>query len=77
MNEKELLLIRGFINERDMQETVRALLLKNFLRSRPDADVHILAAQTLAVQFLSEAWSEMLKHKTEGKKVAQATNIAL
>jgi hypothetical protein len=77
MNEKESLLIRGFINERDMQETVRSLLFKNFLRSRPNADVHILAAQTLAVQFLDDAWSEMLKHKSEGKKSVQVTNIAL
>lgn len=77
MNEKELLLIRGFIGDRDMNETVRALLLKNFLRSRPNADVHILAAQTLAVQFLDDAWNEMLKHKSGEKKSPSVTNIAL
>lgn len=77
MNEKDILLIRGFINEKDMQEVIKGLLLKNFLRTRSNADVHILAAQTLAVQFLDDAWNEMLKYKSEGKKVSQAMNIAL
>lgn len=68
MNEKDVIKIRGFINERDMSEAVRALLMRNFLQKRNGADVHVLAAQTLAVQFLSEAWTEMERHKNEQKK---------
>lgn len=71
MNERESIKIKGFINEKEMAEAVYSLLLRNFLAKRKDADVHVLAAQTLAVQFLSEAWTEMEKYKNEQKKESQ------
>lgn len=68
MNERDIAKIRGFINDRDMSTAVFELLLRNFLQRKMNTDVHILAAQTLAVQFLQEAWVEMERHKIEPKK---------
>jgi hypothetical protein len=73
MNEREIAKIRGFINEKEMSESVYNLLFRNFLQKRNGSDVHILAAQTLAVQFLEEAWMEMERYKTEKKKDNQPT----
>jgi len=71
VNEREIVKIRGFINEKEMSEAVRVLLMRNFLAKKTNADVYTLAAQTLAVQFLSEAWVEMERHKNEPKKEGQ------
>lgn len=71
MNERDTAKIRGFINDRDMSEAVRGVLFRNFLQRRSGADVHTLAAQTLAVQFLAEAWTEMERHKNEQKNDLQ------
>lgn len=77
MNEKEILNIRAFINEKDMSDTVKAVLMRNFLRSRQGADVHVLAAQTLAVQFIGDAWAEMERHKKNTNEKVELRNIAL
>lgn len=74
MNEREAAKIRGFINDTEESDAVRELLLRNFLRRRSATDVHILAAQTLAVQFLSEAWTEMERYKTLPKSEKTGVN---
>lgn len=77
MNERDIAKIRGFINDKEMSEVVHDLITRNFLQRRSNADVHILAAQTLAVQFLQEAWVEMERHKDEVKKNNERKNDGL
>ncbi len=51
-----------------MSQAVHDLLFRNFLQRRNGADVNVLAAQTLAVQFLEESWTAMERQKLELKK---------
>lgn len=77
MNERQIANIRAFINERDMSQDVRDLIFRNFLEKKNGADVHMLAAQTLAVQLLTDAWSEMERHKKKQQNEKSLINPGL
>lgn len=68
MNQNEINKVRNFLGDKEMQQTVKSVLIGNFMSKRSDADVHTLAAQTLAVQFVEDAWREMERYKQEPKK---------
>lgn len=74
MTERDIAKVRGFINDKETSEVVHDLIYRNFLQKRSNTDVHILAAQTLAVQFLEEAWTEMERHKNEAKRNDERKN---
>ena len=77
MNEQQISNIRAFIKDKDLNEAVKSALLKNFLATRSNADVHTLAAQTLAVQFLESGWREMEKYKQGVKTEVEHKQIGL
>lgn len=62
MNEQKMAKIKQFLGDKDMQGIIKGLLRDKFLE-RKNAEVHYLAAQTLAVQFLEDAWGEMERYK--------------
>lgn len=68
--------IRRFLADKEMSETVKSVLYKNFLQKR-EGDVHTLAAQTLAVQFLEDAWRELERYRPEPKREDKLTNPGL
>lgn len=76
MTDKEQALIRVFINDREMHSVVKALLLRHFL-GKKDGDVYVLAAQTLAVQFLEDAFQEMERYKRDDRKERSNGNPAV
>lgn len=77
MTSEEISNIRAFVKDERLNTAVKGVLLSNFLRARTNADVHILAAQTLAVQFLSDAWAEMERYKQDGKKTKGVVNLGM
>lgn len=48
-----------------MERAVYTVLLDSFLEERAGADVHVLAASRLAVDFLKQGWKELEKLKTK------------
>lgn len=62
MNEQKIAKIKQFLADKDMNTAIKGLFISKFLE-RKNTDVHYLAAQTLAVQFLEDAWTEMERYK--------------
>lgn len=62
MNETKIAKIKQFLADKELQGTVKSVLTSKFLE-RKNTDVHYLAAQTLAVQFMEDAWAEMERYK--------------
>ena len=62
MNENQTAKIKQFLSDKEMNGTVKGVLRDKFLEKK-NTDVHYLAAQTLAVQFLEDAWIEMDRYR--------------
>lgn len=77
MNETQIAKIRRFLADKEMQETIKGVLTSKFLEKKNNSDVHILASQTLSVQFLEDAWREMERYKQEEKKPSEKSNVAV
>lgn len=73
MNDAQIARIRRFIGDKETQETIKAVIQSSFL-GRREGDVHKLAAQMLAMQFLTEAWAEMERYRQEPKREEKPTN---
>jgi hypothetical protein len=77
MTTKKIAQIKHFLSDVEMSETVKGVLVAQFLQRKKDADVHTLAAQTLAFQFLEDAWIEMNRYKTEAKRDDERVNVGV
>lgn len=62
MNDTQISKVKQFLADKEMQGAVKGLLRDKFLEKK-NTDVHYLAAQTLSVQFLEDAWAEMARYK--------------
>ena len=62
MNDNKIAKIKQFLGDKEMNSVIKGLLRDKFLE-RKNTDVHYLAAQTLAVQFMEDAWVEMERYK--------------
>jgi hypothetical protein len=53
-----------------MIETVFSVIQDSFMKSRPNKEVHYLAAKSIALEFLEEARKDLEKHRnsTEEEK---------
>ena len=60
------------MNDMVMNNAVKNQLTYSFLKKRPDRDVNMLAAQTLAFEFLDEAWKDMSRLKDEKQEESEA-----
>jgi hypothetical protein len=76
MNDIQIAKIKQFLGDKDMQGVIKGLLRDKFLE-RKNTDVHYLAAQTLAVQFLEDAWVEMDRYRLNESKSKQTGQIGL
>lgn len=76
MNETQVAKIKQFLGDKEMQSTIKKLLLEKFLE-RKNTDIHYLAAQTLSVQFLEDAWSEMNRYRQSESKQRFSEQIGL
>lgn len=56
-----------------MSEAVRDVLEKTLVQETGLRDVHILAAERLAIDFIANAWLELEKYKPE--KEREASNL--
>ena len=65
MDEAQKRQIQKFVNDKGMSRAVYLLLLDTFLRERPQADVYVLAASRLAIDYLKQGWKELEKYKFE------------
>lgn len=54
-----------FLNDPGMSEAIYQSLLKSFLQERPNADVQVLAASRLAVDYLNRAWRDLARNKPD------------
>ena len=74
MTNNQVALIKRFLNDKEMQETIKAFLKDEFMRKKDNADTSFLAAQMLSLQFVNDAWSEMERYKANAKGEAQGGN---
>ena len=56
--------LKRFAEDKVMNEAVYNEVLATFLKARVEKDVHYLAAKSLAVEFLSEAWKVLNNYKS-------------
>ncbi|MES2224145.1 MAG: hypothetical protein V4469_04410 [Patescibacteria group bacterium] len=70
MNEIEKNRLERFVMDQVSVDAVYKLLFNSFLKSKGQRDVQIMAAERLAIDFLDDAWEELLKFKPESKPTA-------
>ena len=78
MNDFQKAKIIKFINDKEMSDAVFQVVLDSFLKKKPNQDVYLLAASRLSVDFLTEGWAELEKHKNQvEEKIAGLKQIGL
>jgi hypothetical protein len=60
--------IARFLADAEMADYVKDVMLMAFLKERKGADVHVLAAKSLAIDFLQEAFRELDRYRTAAKE---------
>ena len=76
MTEGQIIKIRRFLADKEMSATIKEILCSNFLKKKEN-DVHILAAQTLAVQSLEDAWKELERYRLDTNKKSESINVGV
>ena len=76
MTETQISKVKQFLSDKEMNATVKGVLRDKFLE-RKNTDVHYLAAQTLAVQFLEDAWLGMDRYRQSESQAKQERQIGL
>lgn len=76
MTETQIAKVKQFLSDKEMNATVKGVLRDKFLE-RKNTDVHYLAAQTLAVQFLEDAWLEMDRYRQSESQAKPGGQIGL
>ena len=61
MNEAKKEKIRKFLNDKNMAESVKEVLIGAFLKPKPQTDIKILAASIIAIDLLEVAWKVLRK----------------
>lgn len=64
--------ISRFIKDERMSEAVKEVLQKSFLKT-PSKEVNYLAASRIALDYLEDAWKELLRYKEE--KANESTKV--
>lgn len=65
LNDFEIEKVKRFANDTLMSQTIYNLIREAFLTRKGQKDVQVLAAERLALDFLSDAWKEIIKFKNE------------
>ncbi len=63
MNPQQQAKIKKFVEDQGMSFAVKQALLDEFLKEKPNADYHVLAASRLAIDMLNKAWRNLEKYK--------------
>ena len=77
MSNSQIERIKRFLGDKEMEETIKQVLYSSFLKERTTSDVYILAAQTLSVQMLEQAWRHLQSYRTETKQFSQNEQVGL
>ena len=72
MNDK----LKRFMSDKGMNEAVKAVLTKSFMKSR-SKDVQVLAAERLALDFLEDAWRDLERYLQEEVKDKVSVQVGL
>jgi hypothetical protein len=65
LNETEESKVKRFIGDVTTSEIVFEIIRDSFLKSRANKDVHYLAAKSLSLEFLEEAWKELDRYRSK------------
>lgn len=60
--------VQKFLNDEVMSEAVYDVLLKAFIKARPQSDVNTLAASRIAIDLLHEAWKDLQKYRQQTER---------
>lgn len=68
--------INRFLQDERMNEAVKEVLQKAFLKPQANKEVNYLAASRIAIDLLDDAWRELLKYKnTEDSKSTEINYV--
>lgn len=70
--------LKRFANDPRASGAVYEVILRTFLKKQKTQEVHLLAAKSLAIDLLQEAWAEIEKFKQdEGEQPARGGNVGV
>lgn len=65
LNDTQKAKITRFLNDEQMSESVKEVLLNSFLKPRPNSDIYVLAASKIAIDLLGDAFKDLDKFRNE------------
>jgi hypothetical protein len=68
MNETQIAKIQRFLMDEVMNSAVQQVLLKSFLKRRPNEDTAMKAARFIATELLEDAWKELERHTPDNEE---------
>lgn len=68
INDAQRAKIKRFLDDRAMNESVRMAIQESFLKPRANKEIHYLAAKSLAVEFLDEAFKDLNRFYGESER---------
>lgn len=63
MEQKEK--ITRFLNDKAMEQAVFDVLLKSFIKPQERKELHVIAAERIAIDLLHDAWKDLQKIRNE------------
>jgi hypothetical protein len=64
LNQTQKEKVSRFLDDKMLSETIYGIMLESFLKTRK-GDVQVLAASRLSIDYLQDAWKDLLKYKNE------------
>jgi hypothetical protein len=65
--------VSRFLDDKVLSETIYGIMLESFLKSRK-GDVQVLAASRLSIDFLQDAWKDLVRYKNETQEDSKKTS---
>ena len=66
--------LKRFASDLAMKDAVYRVLLTAFLKPRKDADVHTLAAKSISIDMLQEAWKDIERYREDEREASRSTD---
>lgn len=63
LNESQKSKVQRFANDEALSDAIKQLIRESFLKPKPNRDVYQLAAVTIAIGLLDDAWREIERYK--------------
>lgn len=73
LNETQKEKVSRFLDDKMLSDTIYGIMLESFLKPRK-GDVQVLAASRLSIDFLQDAWKDLVRYKNETQEDSNKTS---